>query len=352
MAFGAKNDGTGDNGPAFNAAFQSLSASKGGTVVVPAGTYNFTTSVDLSRFTAGSVVTIEMSGAILQTSQAITIFNRMPANQSTALNTMVDATFFIHGGTFKGTNTTGQIGIFLGATYGSVVDGVQFSNLDVGFDGAFDLMMKVENSRAVNNSTAAFKIEGGVGNWSGADVNNSQSNATTFENVRDNALNGATSSFMILDSDGVTLRNCISEGGNPTSSVYFDDQNSTTVQSFDVDNFHSENSPTDAIITMRGVGQGTYTINRVYAQTAATLLDNNGFGVSTFNITNIPYVGSFTTAFKLSAGGGGVSGTMWNFENWGGGNKDIKDSSWWQNGNVPNALFDISREVRNCPGLC
>ena len=114
LAFGAKNDGTGDNGPTFNAAFQRLSASKGGTVVVPAGTYNFNTSVDLSRFTVGSVVTIEMSGAILQTSQPITIFNRMPADQSTALNTMVDATFFIHGGTFKGTNTPVRSASFLG----------------------------------------------------------------------------------------------------------------------------------------------------------------------------------------------------------------------------------------------
>ena len=74
--------------------------------------------------------------------------------------------------------------------------------------------------------------------------------------------------------DGVTIRDSISECGNPTSSIYFDDQNSTTVKSFDVDNFHSENSPTNAVITMRGLGQGTYTINRVFAQTAATLLDN------------------------------------------------------------------------------
>ena len=117
-------------------------------------------------------------------------------------------------------------------------------------------------------------IEGGVGNWSGANLNNSQSNATIFENVRACSANSSTSSFMILDSDGVTIRDSISECGNPTSSIYFDDQNSTTVKSFDVDNFHSENSPTNAVITMRGVGQGTYTINRVFAQTAATLLDN------------------------------------------------------------------------------
>ena len=222
---------------------------------------------------------------------------------------------------------------------------MQFSNLDIGFDGAFDLMMKVENSRSVNNSTTGFKIEGGVGNWSGADVNNSQSNATTFENVRDFALNGATSSFMILDSDGVTITNCISEGGNPTSEIYFDDQNSTTIKTFEVDNFHSENSPTDAIIVMRGRGTGTYTFKRIFTQTASTLLDNNGQGVSIYNITNIPWVNSFSTAFKISSGTGGIYGTTWNFENWGDGSEDISNGSWWSTGVAPYGLYDRDGSV-------
>ena len=340
LAYGAKNDGTGDNGPAFTAAAQSLSATKGGTIVVPPGTYNFTNSWDLSQFAEGSIVTIEMSGATLKTTQPIAILKRVPADQSTALNVMVGAIFRIHGGLFQGNRTAGQIGIQLDATYGSVVDGVYLQNFDVGFDGAFDLMMKIENSRAYGNLTTAFKIESGVGSWSGATVNNSQSNDTTIENVRDAVDTGATSTFMILASDGVTIRNCISEGGNPTSNIYFDDQNSTTVKLFTVDNFHNENSPANAIITMRGRGTGTYTINQVFSQTADTLLDNNGMGVSRFVIKNIPWV-PFTTAFKLSAGTGGVYGTSWHFENWGDGVSDITSSSLWQNGNVPNDLVNL-----------
>ena len=340
-AFGAKDDGTGDNGPAFTAAAQSLSLINGGTIVVPPGTYNFNTSFIIPQFTDGAIVTIEMSGATLKTSQPIAIFKRVPTDQTNA-ETIVGAIFRINGGVFQGTNLAGQIGIQLDATYGSVMDGTYFQNLDVGFDGAFDLMMRIENSRTINNSTVDYKIKSGAGNWSGASVTNSQSNATSFENDRVDSASNATASFMILASDGVTIRNCISEGNDPTSEIYFDDQNSTTVKSFDVDNFHSENSPTNAVITMRGMGTGIYTFNRIFAQTASTLLDNNGQGISTYNISNIPWTSSFTTAFKLSAGTGGVYGTMWNFINWGG---DITNSSWWQNGNVPIALVAISHQM-------
>jgi hypothetical protein len=340
LDYGGKNDGTGDNGPACEAALAALSLTVGGTIVFPPGTYNFNTTCQIPAFREPAVVTFKIEGAILATSALIHILERRPTDQANA-SALVGAMFRFHGGVFQGSSQSGQVGIWLGASYNSVVSDTQFNNLDIGFDGVFALHTLIMNARTRRNLTNDFKFESGVGNWGDATVNNSQSNDCVLQNVRIFSSSGQEANIKILASDSITIRDSIVEGENPVNAVYFDDQRSTTVKLFQVYNLHSENAPSNAIFYMRGVGGGNYTFEKVFSQTAPTFLDVSNLGTSIISIKDIPWVKPFTTAFKLAS----AYGTFWNFDNWGAGNTDITDTKWWQDSRVPQAIFQRSREV-------
>jgi hypothetical protein len=321
----------GDCGPAFARAAAALDIRHGGRIVVPPGSYNFDTTFDIPKFAGSAVVEFSMVGATLKTTKPIAIFRRLPADQAEAMR-MVGAVFLFTGGRFLGTGEPGQIGLELAASYASIIRATQFENLDVGFDGAFNLGLRLENVRTTANRTIDLRVQGGRGKWPGASRFNSASNHTTFEGVRVYSAKDAFANIAVLGSSGVSIRNSIIEGNDPVHGIYFDNEGAI-VHAFTVENVHSESTPRNAVITLRGakVG-GVMRVSNVFLQTAHTLLDVRELASSRITIESIPYVAPLKSAFKLDPISPMAKGGTWRFVDWPG---DARDARWWPGGVVP-----------------
>ncbi len=348
MDFGALNNNTGDNSAAFANAAGHLNLNRGGVVFVPPGIYAFTAPFDIPRFAPGGgwtpTVDFYMSGAMLTTSSAISTFRRLPIDQNDAANVLQGTKIRFHGGLFNGTNVAGQKGIDLGATYTALVEDVFFQSLDVGLELAFCLGARVVGCHSIGCVSHDFVARCGDGKWSGAGTSNSQSNHTTFEGCRAYSANGAIANYKVAGSSGVSIRNCIAEGSNPTSSILFDGQGSPVVKSFTVDNFHCEHFPSDAIIKMTGAGGGVYRFQQVHSTTAHRFLNSSGLSSGIYAIRDTPYVESYFfngPAFTLDAGGAASAILI---ENWGGGDRNVADGVWWSGGVTPGNLLYLGHE--------
>ena len=349
LDFGGDNTGTNDNSAACQNALASFPLNQGGTLLFPAGSYKFTSNCNIPAFHSPAVVTFEMGGAILNATGAITVFNRHPATQTIAEN-IAGAAFRFHGGSLVGDGTTGGTGIFLGASYNSVIEDTYLNYFDVGIDLAFSLNAQLRGVHTLWNLTNDVRIQSGLGQWTGGSVANSQSNAVTISNFRAYSGTGMQANISILGCDGASILDSIFEGNNPVYNVYYDDLSSTNTKSgVTIRGIHQENSPTGSIVYLQGVGGANFTIDKLYTQGAQTLLDVTNIGVSTYHISNIVYVATFNPAFKLSAGE--IYGHFWHFDNWGDGSSDITNPAFWQSGRVPISLIGIQREPAGNGGM-
>lgn len=323
LDFGADNTGAAvDNATAFNNALAELSVTIGGVIVVPPGTYNFDTAVDLGEFRQTAVVQFNMTGAILQTDDAISIFQRHVADQTEALQ-WIDAQFMFVGGVFQGDSTSGQKGLDLEATYQSMCIGTRFRSFDTGAHVKFCLGMEFFKCRGQNNVTQDFLIDTGTGHWTGASRSNSQSNHTVMRACRIFGAAASTANIHVKSCSGVQILECITEGSNPVDSIVFDAEDATVVKDFTVVGLHNENTPTNAIIRCDSQG-GIMVIDRVFTQTATTFLDVTGSAASIFKISNIPNQGSLTKIVK----GAPNNGSHFHFENVLR-NQNLHDATFW-----------------------
>ncbi len=332
--FGARPDGTGDSAPAFVRAARTLELDVGGRILVPPGTYNFETTFNIPKFTNHAVVEFYMVGATLKTDNSITIFSRLPSDQAEATK-MIGAVFLITGGRFVGSGRDGQKGIELAATYSSIIRATQFQALDVGFDGYFNLGLRLENVRTTLNRTVDLRIQSGWKKWPNATKFNSASNHNTFEGVRVFGAEGAFANIAVLGASGVSIRNSIVEGKNPVNAIYFDNQGAIS-HVFIVDNLHSESHPSNAVISLRGAKQGgVIRISAVFLQTASTLVDARELAVSRITLQEIPYTAPLDVAFKLNPQSPMAWNGNWRFVDWPG---DAENPSWWSNRTVPRKI--------------
>ncbi|MDE2101687.1 MAG: hypothetical protein KGL39_30860, partial [Patescibacteria group bacterium] len=336
LDFGAKNDGTGDAGAACTAAVASMNATVGGTLIFPAGTYNFTTPCLIKSITNG-ILKINLSGANLTTTSVIAIFDRFPTDDADAQN-MVSARVEIDGGFFTGNNQVGQYAIRLGATYSSHINGAVLNNFDIALDLQFSLNARVTNVRCFRSTT--YCVTAREGQWSGATTNNSQSNAVVFENVRDYSLIGQIASFYIHGSDGVIIRNGICEGENPVQCILNNDDRAATVKSFKVDGLHVENTASNSIITIVGSGGGVMTFENIFNQTTPTFIDATAHDNGVINVIDTNYTGAFphsNDTFLVINGDAHV----WVFRNWQTASLAITNPVWWSGGHVPSSLLSL-----------
>lgn len=329
--FGAQPDGTGDSGPAFLRAASQLDLRVGGRIVVPPGTYNFDTTFEIPKFVGSAVVEFSMAGATLKTTKPIAIFRRLPADQIEAMQ-LIGAMFLFNGGRFVGTGAPGQIGMEFATTYSSIIRATQFEQLDIGFDGYFNLGLRFENVRTAVNRTIDLRVQSGRGKWPKANRFNAGSNHTTFEGVRIYSAKGAFANIAVLGASGVSIRNSIIEGRDPIHGIYFDNEGAI-VQTFIVDNLHSESAPENAIVTLKGAKTGgVYRISTVFLQSAKTLVDARELGASRITIESIPYVAPLKSAFKLEPSSPMARAGTWHFVDW---PAAAKDARWWSGGQAP-----------------
>jgi hypothetical protein len=241
--------------------------------------------------------------AKLGTDQAISMFRRVPANQTAADNNVGSQVHF-QGFEFIGNGASGQKALDIGATYGSTFRDLSFSTLDTALDCQFCLKAIVENSFITGQVTDGIVLRSGVGVWSGSTTSNSQSNHSVIQSNRCYAGSAAHSCIELLASGGADISDNIAEGNNPQYNIIVDAQGSPTVKANSIRNTHIENTPSAAGILVNSSG-GSVTIENTMSQLGFPLIDATGSAASTrLIVTNVPYVLASTRGSASFTGSG------------------------------------------------
>lgn len=139
----------------------------------------------------------------------------------------------------------GERGIHLGATFNSVIRNVQcVGQTEAGIEIQFGLMTRLENILITNPFKDGIRL--GIGDWSGANKRNSQSNHSVLEQCRVYNRAGGRYSYDIQESSGVVIRDCIAEGRENLRAINFSAYGNSVVKNFKIENFHMEYNPKEA----------------------------------------------------------------------------------------------------------
>jgi len=319
--FGAKGDNSTNDSPAIQAMFNYIVAkAKPYPVNFMGAKYYVHDALLLPKVPTFVQLPIDGGGATLRTDQAITILScPVPADQTAAGVAIGQNAFEIHNLTLEGNNTTGQIGVHLLATYTSIVRSCSFEKLDYGSVGTFCLASAWRDNRyyscakrgAVVQSGASYLT--GAPAWTGANLANSASNVSVFENCRVHGHPSQTSSYGIFGSDAVRMLGCISEGGGTLYDVHFDYQGSTTVKQFHIHMFHCE-APLGKL-NFKVKATGKVVIDGVIRNYPAAIYDAEGSLNCEVQIKGLAYLGNMPTV----TGSGSNPNGRWFYHSDGGG---------------------------------
>lgn len=244
--FGAKGDGHGDDAAAIQAMFDCVAARGVACPVAFLGA-RYRVGKGLTLPTIRDFVTLDIDGggAVLVTDQPITIFSRLPKDQTEASVTIGQSHYDIHHFEFRGTGKDGQIGVHIGAAYANVVRNCFFQLLEYGSIGTFCLGSAWRDNLYHHCSSRALVIQTGTGYdqgqvWPDATEPNSPCHVNVIENCRVFGHARQKSAFGIFGCDGARVSGCISEGHGASIDLHFDYQGSPTVKVLHVDTFHCE----------------------------------------------------------------------------------------------------------------
>ncbi|MDX9749669.1 MAG: hypothetical protein RBT71_01125, partial [Flavobacteriales bacterium] len=142
----------------------------------------------------------------------------------------------------------GRRAIHLQATLNSTISDLRLTGQsEAAIDLQFCLMARVQNVLVTNPKDRGIVVR--QGDWPGASASNSQSNSTVLDQCRVYASATTTAAFTILNSGGVRMRDCISEGSPVDYDVFVSaatdgDEgrraNNPVVKSFMLENLHVE----------------------------------------------------------------------------------------------------------------
>lgn len=327
-AFGAVGDGATDDSAAIQAALDSfvvISGGQSGILLFPPGRYIVDTGLILPKAINGFISIIGY-GAQLRTTQPIKLLSReRPVDNDEAV-TLTKQRIHIEGLEFFG----GDVGLEMSATFGLSIKNIRTESNGIGVDLLFCLGTVLINCYCTNNVTDGFVARTGVGEWTGANSVNSQSNHTKFIGCRSFASTGQITQFKILGCSGIHMQDCITEGANTTDAIKFDDEASSVVRTFVIENLHSENTPTNSVMAVK-LGSGVATLKNIYHQTGGTILvDATGSGnaakIALENLAGVPS----TVTLKREA----LTSPIW-YMSWRGRvDIDWRDTSAWAGGLV------------------
>jgi hypothetical protein len=191
----------------------------------------------------------------------------------------------------------GEKGVFLGSSFNTVIQNIEFvGQKNAAVDLVFCLMCTLENILVTNNFHDGIVLRTGRNidtkeiEWDRAGVNNSQCNHTEVRSCRVYNRKGCTgTSFKVLQSSGVSLVNCISEGWPNKRAVYFDALGATTAKYFRIENFHLEHIPEEGGLCFRNFGSlievDGFFVQKGNAQSPVIKIENNG----SYVFRNFPY---------------------------------------------------------------
>lgn len=166
----------------------------------------------------------------------------------------------------------GRKGIDLKATLGSEIRNVKLtSQTEVGVDLRFCLMARLEHVLVTNPGGKGIVLR--QGDWPGATGFNSQSNSSVLEQCRVYAAKTTTIAFSVLNSGGVRMTDCVSEGAPVDHDLFLSaatDGNedafagNTVVKSFTLANFHVEHAARIASIHVNMPSKAAVSFSNVY----------------------------------------------------------------------------------------
>ena len=241
-----------------------------------------------------------------------------PSNNSEA-NEYIVARFIIEGIEFVGSQN--QVALDLGASYMSAYRDLKFDGFLEAIHLRFALRTLIENCEAVN-CVNGFLAD--MGNWTGADNANSQSNHTTMVDCRAYMPSNGQVAYGFYAASGGVVRDCIIEGFVVSKGIDFNGRNSNVVKDFTIENVHFEcvNGSTVAFINIESFAGGTVTINKAFGQHASMFLNaNSTSGLGFVDISNVPWwvakggkffkTSNITLNFKYNEAFRGINSAMW-----------------------------------------
>ena len=165
----------------------------------------------------------------------------------------------------------GRKGVDLKATLNSIIINCRFTGQsEAAIDLRFCLMARIQNVLVTNPAKQGIVVRHGA--WTGATATNSQSNSTVLDQCRVYCSSTTTAAFTVLNSGGVRMSDCISEGHAPRFDVFLSARmdgneaaiaNNPVVKSFHCSNLHVEhrstvasihvNMPVKAVVDLRNI---------------------------------------------------------------------------------------------------
>lgn len=197
----------------------------------------------------------------------------------------------------------GQKGVDLAASLGSTISNCRFTGQsEAAIDLRFCLMARVQNVLVTNPKNKGIVLR--QGDWPGATATNSQSNSTVLDQCRVYCSATTTAAFTVLNSGGVRMSDCISEGSPADYDLFLSavmdgneerTANNPVVKSFKLENFHTEHKVRKASIHVNMPVKASVVLSNVYwngTQTAPVLLYMGGQ-------VNLENIGWFNKSFRI-----------------------------------------------------
>jgi len=225
-------------------------------ILFESGNYTVNDTLFLPR--TGGLVIIDGQGSNIKVGAGVPLFYSMPTSKKQAMEWNKTRYIIQNFGKIEG----GDRGVYIGSSFNTVIENIEFiGQKSAAVDLVFCLMSTIEKVLVTNVYHDGIVLRSGLEEgskkrmWDGAGFNNSQCNHTTIKSTRVYNRKGCTgTSFKILQSTGVRLLDCISEGWENERAVFFDAKDCSTAKLFFIQNFHLEHMPRGGALCFRSNG--------------------------------------------------------------------------------------------------
>jgi hypothetical protein len=237
------------------------------TSVVFSGAAEYTAAGDI-ELPARPLLVIDGRGCTLRLGPESRGFTCAVADQHAAMERVSSRYVIRDLGAIEG----GRTAISLAATLGSRISNVKcVRQTEAAVDLRFCLLTRLEQVFVTNPVAAGFVLR--QGDWPGATAFNSQCNSSVLDQCRVNCSKTTTDAFRILNSGGVELRACVSEGAPCAHDLFLsartdgneaEPADNTVVKAFLARDLHIEHAARTASIHVNMPAKAAVTLSNVY----------------------------------------------------------------------------------------